>query len=114
MRSLHEISLADRDRRAVEQAADILRRQFPVEQVILFGSKARGDDRADSDIDLLILTTRLVSHKEREQMTRALFDVQLDLGVLISRLVVPLEQWKHGLYQVLPIRSEVERDGVTV
>jgi hypothetical protein len=36
----------------------------------------------------------------------------LELAVVISVLFVPEEDWLHGLYQVLPIRTEIERDGV--
>ena len=34
---------------------DTLVREFAPLQVILFGSRARGDNRADSDVDLLVL-----------------------------------------------------------
>ena len=42
------------DRRAVEVAREIHRMAEP-EQTILFGSRARGDHRPDSDIDVLII-----------------------------------------------------------
>jgi len=29
-----------------------------IEEIILFGSVARGDDRPDSDIDILVITSR--------------------------------------------------------
>jgi len=112
VRTLDKISLREQDRRAVKAAAAILRQQFPVEQVVLFGSKARGDDDAESDIDLLVLTGRLMSWQERREITNSLFDLQLELEVVISTLIVPLEEWERGLYQVLPIRREVEREGV--
>lgn len=112
MKNLDEIRLSEKDRRAVEAAAAILRDQFPVERVVLFGSKARGDDDAESDLDLLVLTSRPLTDAEAAQVTDALFDVQLELEVVISTLVVPTEEWQHGLYQVLPIRHEIEREGV--
>jgi len=112
VRTLDEIHLSDTDRQAVRAAAAILRQQFPVARVVLFGSKARGDDDAESDIDLLILTARPVSRAERSRMTEALFNLELDLGVVISKLVIPLDEWEHGLHRVLPIRSEIDRDGV--
>ena len=112
MRALDQVRLKENDRRAVERAAAILRERFPVDRVVLFGSKARGDDDAESDIDLLILTSRPVSHAERSRMTEALFGLQLELEVVISKFVVPRAQWEHGLYQVMPIRREIERDGV--
>src|SRR4051812_40704890 len=112
MRKLHEIVLSERDRRAVEQAAEALRRDFSVEQVVLFGSKARGDDDEESDIDLLVLTARKVTRDERDRMISAIYELELRLGVVVSFLTVPTEEWLHGLYQVLPLRFEVERDGV--
>ena len=48
MRTLNEISLAEKDRRAIEAASAILRRQFPVERVVVFGSKVRGNDDHES------------------------------------------------------------------
>ena len=112
MKSLDEINLNEKDRQAVIKAAAILREHFPVEQVVLFGSKARGEDDAESDIDLLMLTSRALSYDEKTQITNALYDLQLELEVVISTLVVPTEEWKHGLYQVLPIRHKIEQEGV--
>ncbi len=112
MRRLDEISLKPKDRQAVETLSGLLRRRFPVDRIILFGSKARGDDGPDSDIDLLVLTSRRLTAAERREMAQVVLDVELDLDVLVSKLVVPTDAWDHGLYQVLPIRREVERDGV--
>jgi len=114
MRTLKDISLEEKDRQAVERAAAILRERFPVEQVVLFGSKARGDADSESDIDLLVLTSRPMSHAEKDSITDAIFDVQLELDVTISTLIVSTEEWEHGLCQVLPIKYEVDRDGVAV
>ena len=113
MRTLNEINLTMKDRQAVERAAGILKDGFPVDAVILFGSKARGDDDAESDIDLLVLTNRGVTHAERHAMTEALFDLQHELDVVFSTIVIPRHEWEHGVYQVLPLRQEVERDGAT-
>lgn len=112
MRTLKDIPLTDKDRQAIERAAAILRQQFPVERVILYGSKARGDDHAESDIDLLILTSRPVDHAEENRVVHALYVLELELGVLLTPLVVSTEEWDHGLYQVLPLHREVERDGI--
>jgi predicted nucleotidyltransferase len=52
MKTLEQIPLLEKDRQAIGEAAAILRRRFPISQLVLFGSKARGDDGAESDIDL--------------------------------------------------------------
>jgi predicted nucleotidyltransferase len=112
MRTLDDINLGANDRAAVQEAVVLLRQRFPVERVVLFGSTARGRASEQSDIDLLVLTSKPMTRRERRQITDVLFDVQLRRDVVIDTLVVSVEEWEHGLYQVLPIRAEVERDGV--
>jgi len=112
MKTLDQIRLKPNERAAIEAAAAVLREKFPVTQVILFGSKARGDDDQDSDIDLLLLTTRPLTWDEQKQVILLLSPVQLEYGVFFGTLEIAEDEWYHGVYQVLPLRTEVERDGV--
>jgi len=112
MKTLEDITLQPNDRQAVLAAAAVLRENFPVERIVLYGSKARGDDDMESDIDLLVLTRQPVNYDMKRQMTHAVFNIQLSHNVVLSMMIVPLEQWETGVYCVLPIRQEVERDGV--
>lgn len=112
MKSLNDIQLSNKDRQGIINAVNLLKRQFPVEQVILFGSKARGTDDPESDIDLLVLTKRKLDWQEREKLINDLFDIELAHDVVISTLVVPKNEWEQGYWTVLPIKDEIERDGV--
>lgn len=114
MKTLNDIPLAENDRAAVSDAADLLRDRFPVEQVILFGSKARGQDDPESDIDLLVLTSRPLPWKEQAEMIWAMSPLQRKHDVIVSLVVAASREWNEGVYQVLPIRREVDRDGVAV
>ena len=48
------------------------------------------------------------------RMTDAVYDIQLEHDVFFDLLIVAADDWEHGVYQALPIRDEVERDGVSV
>lgn len=96
------------------EAARILADNLPVARVVLYGSKVRGDDRSDSDIDLLILTSRPLSVAEGFQVTDLLQPVQHRHHCIISPLRLSADEWYHGVYQVLGIRHEIDRDGVDV
>jgi len=108
------LSLAAHDRAAVLEAARVLADHLPVERVVLFGSKARGDDRADSDIDLLILTARPLDVVEGFRVTDLLQPIQHRHHCIISPLRLSADEWYHGVYQVLGIRHEIDRDGIDV
>lgn len=53
MQTMADLPLKERDRQAIEAAVALLQSQFPVAQVILYGSKVSDQDTAESDIDLL-------------------------------------------------------------
>ena len=112
MKTLDQLGLSPNDGAAIKAAGQVLLTRFPVERVILFGSKARGTDDAESDIDLLVLTSRELTWREREEVVDALYDIQLRYDVLLSPLVVPTAEWEVGLYSVLPLHHEIERDGI--
>ena len=112
MRTFRQIRLKERDQKAIEAASKLLRERFPVETVILFGSKARGEDNSESDIDLLALTTRHLSWEERDAITDGLFDIELNQDVGISTFVASVTEWEEGVYSVLPMHEEVSQDGV--
>ena len=112
MRTLDEITLKPNEREAIRAAAATLREHLPVSQVILFGSKARGDDDEESDVDLLLLTKHRFGWDERSRTVDLLFPLELNHRVVFSPVDIPEEEWLHGIYQVMPLRLEVERDGV--
>ena len=39
----------------IERAKEILISEYQPDKIILFGSRARGEERADSDVDLLVI-----------------------------------------------------------
>ena len=112
MRKLSETPLDPGDRAAIEEAVGVLRDVLPVEEIVLFGSKARGDDDRESDIDILVLTERPVSRGERHAAVDAVYPIQLAHEVVISLVIVDSAAWRTGVLSVLPIRAEVESHGV--
>ncbi len=112
MRTLAEAPLAERDLRAVNAAVEMLRGRFPVEKVIVYGSKARGDSNEDSDIDLLLITSRSIQWRERKAIIDALFDIEMTHDAIISILIVTVEEWSEGIFTAFPIYQEIMRDGV--
>jgi predicted nucleotidyltransferase len=111
MKTIEEIELKPQDRVAIREAVRILRERFPVDRVVLFGSKAKGTDQEDSDIDLLVLTSRRLKWRERDELTDSLFDLQLSADVVFNTMVLATADWTHGPYRVLPIHAEIERSG---
>ena len=113
MNTIDDIGINETEKRAVLKASSMLKQAFPVEEVILFGSKARGDDDEESDMDLLLLTSRPISWNERKAINDALYEIQVEYDTIISTLITTVAEWTEGTFSVLPIHGEILAQGVT-
>lgn len=114
MKSLDKAPLVKRERKAVEAAARILKERFPIENVILFGSKARGDADAHSDIDLLLISSKGLHWKEEKAIVEVLFDIGMEYDVIFSPLFASSEEWHNGIFKEFPIYDQITREGAVV
>src|SRR5262245_64372737 len=56
----------------------------PGAAVILYGSRARGDARTDSDYDLLVLVDGEVDWKLEDQIRQCLYPLELATGAVLT------------------------------
>ena len=72
----------------IEKIKDIILKAVDTEQIILFGSYARGDYKKDSDIDLMVITEQKIDRKEKnnilDKMAIILFENNLNVDFLIE------------------------------
>ncbi len=62
-----------------------------IKRLYLYGSKAREDFLEESDLDLLVVTNRLLSRKERYEINDLLFELEVQYDVTVSTIYVTLE-----------------------
>ena len=75
---------------------EIIHRVTPDAKIILFGSEARGDAQANSDIDLLILIDKdKITFNDQKRIAYPLYDVEIETGISISPLIFTRKQWEN-------------------
>lgn len=103
----------DKRTQIISLIRDTIRASEPTAQIILYGSRARGDAREDSDWDVLaIIDKSRLSLKDRSNIQYPVWDKGLDLGQEINVFPYTRQQWE----QVPPslFKYNVMKEGITI
>lgn len=106
------------------QYRDALLAHFPddLQQLTLFGSQARGDTHAESDIDVLVLMNwdeeklpngryiALTSDPRWQKIIELAYDITLEYGVVLAPFVMSkklFEKWS-------PLHNQIKQSGIEI
>jgi len=85
----------------------------PKAEIILYGSRARGDERADSDWDILILTDYPVDLQIERNFREKLYDLELETGESFSVFAYSKKDWKTK-QRITPFYQNVTQEGISL
>lgn len=85
----------------------------PEAEIILYGSRARGDERVDSDWDILILINDKATFERERAFRHHLYDLELSIGEAFSVFVFNKLDW-NTRYKVTNFFQNVVNEGLTV
>jgi predicted nucleotidyltransferase len=98
------------EQEVIERLTSFIVDKVSPEKIILFGSRARGDHKVDSDYDILILTKGEISNFEvTRKIRRELFHTDLTLD--IDFLAVDIDRYEKLKTTVGYIYKTIEREG---
>lgn len=106
MMKAHTQKIANRIRQAVSTVD-------PDAEVILYDSRVRGDERPDSDWDIIVLTNYEVDVQKEREFRDQLYDLELETGAPLSLFVFSKKEW-HGRHKITPFYERVSREGVSL
>ena len=97
------------DSRLARQVKRRLRQLTPVNRLVVYGSRARGDATAASDLDLYIEVPDLTPGL-RKKISEIAWEVSLEHEMVITTLVAS----EHHPLKPQPILRAIEIEGITV
>lgn len=80
-------------------------------EVILFGSRARGDEGKESDWDILVLTDYPVVISQERVLRNTLYDLELETGEPFSLFVYSKTDWLNK-QRITPFFQNVTKEGI--
>jgi predicted nucleotidyltransferase len=105
--------LSDTEKIAVTTFVHATREQFHdrILAVALFGSKARGDDDPESDIDLIVIADSEDS-EFRSALWRIASEISLEYNVIISARIYSKKRWEKTRRIGLPFSKAIINESI--
>jgi predicted nucleotidyltransferase len=95
-----------------EQIKQAVHGMEPEAEIILYGSRSRGDATAESDWDILVLVDGSITDERTDRIRHRLYEVEWESGEVISSIIRSREEWNSDLYQAMPFHQRVQQEGM--
>jgi predicted nucleotidyltransferase len=86
----------------------------PEAEIILYGSRARGDSHAESDWDFLVLVDGPVDDDRVDRIRHRLYEIEWESGQVLSSIVRNRQQWNNEPLSNTPFHSNIELEGIVL
>jgi hypothetical protein len=114
MKHLEHLNLRENEKAALLELKEKLLERFSDVEIILYGSKARGDANEESDIDVLVLLKRKVNCALKEEIFSTAFKIELKYNVIFGVIVYQKQFWDSPLGKAMPLHLNIDKEGVYV
>jgi len=88
--------------------------RLPLHQMVLFGSRARGDADPDSDMDVLVVLEDSAPPQAGEIVSDCAWEAGFEHGIVVVPVTVSRKEWEEGPERYSLLALAVEADGVPV
>lgn len=101
------------ERAALDELKGALRERYGITSAVLYGSKARGDDSLDSDIDIMIVLDNPTVEMENA-IDELIYDINLAHDCLISAVIFGRRELEEGPLSESPLYKRILVEGVSL
>ncbi len=84
----------------------------PEADIVLYGSRARGDAHAESDWDFLILLDGVVDDARTDAIRHRLYAIEWDSGEVLCSIVRGRQEWGSSVHQMTPFAKMLREQGI--
>lgn len=102
-------------KRVLSELKEELENKFSgIDGVYLYGSVARKQHTADSDIDILIIADNSAAHSDEEKIMDSAYEIGLKYNIIFGIVVCSVRDWAKLKSAGSPFYEEVNKEAVKI
>ena len=106
--------IMERKQFIINKIVTLAQANFPDSEIILYGSKARNDDKKDSDWDLLVLLDSVsLTFSKEQNILDNFYELELESGEVFSPLIYTKSDWENK-YLYTPLFQNIQNEGIRI
>jgi len=102
-------------KKAIDQLKKSLKQRYGVQiKLFLFGSVARNDYDADSDIDILVIYPGVIDTRLEEEIFDLAYDIELAYDVVFGIVIRSAEFWSSAKAAIMPFYQNIQKEAIAL
>lgn len=104
----------DVEKSVLERFKTLLRERLHVFEIILFGSRARGDADMFSDMDLVVILDGEADDRSRDVVSDCAWEAGFESGIVVAPIVFSRAEWETDASRYSLLGKAVAQEGLAV
>jgi uncharacterized protein len=106
--------MTEKEWELVHRFKSLVEQKLQVHQMIVFGSRARGDAEEESDLDVLVIVNEPETRRISELISECAWETCFGSGIILSPLMMSRDRWENGPERSSLLASAVREEGIPV
>ncbi len=102
------------EKKVLETFKALLLKQFSLYKMILFGSRARGDAAPYSDMDVVVILSKIPDEQDIDYVSDCAWEAGFENGIVVVPVVFSKEDWENSPERYSLLAQAVEMEGVSI
>ncbi|MFQ6083147.1 MAG: nucleotidyltransferase domain-containing protein [Candidatus Aminicenantia bacterium] len=108
-----DLTIKENERKALLALKNVLSTKFELLDFRIFGSKVRGKDTPESDIDVMIVIDKF-NPDVKSEIYDIIFEINLENDTFISPTIFSKKEIEDGPMAESPIYKTIQKEGVSI
>ena len=104
--------ISHKDKLILSRAKNLISKEFPIEKLILFGSRAKGKAKKFSDYDILVVTKNHLNWQQKRRISDLTLDIDLEFDVITDVKIYSKNDIEKTILGQTLLMQNALRDGI--